>query len=253
MLYKSSPQYLTRTVILLLVLVMSTSVIDPAAGLTNRQFDMEFGNDLSMYLNYQFTFPDDFAFTIRDQIDNLQGVGNDNGFIEQNEVDGMIELMKTQELQRISISMDGTNAKLVKSTLVLDNLGTDAHSRDQIYLNFSLTLEWPSVDINGSTHTFEKMQTEPMTKIKISLSKQWEITKYTGINNSKLSSSKRSVSGYEWPGYKVVVDFKKVEKDDDDGLPGFDAGIVITALSTTVIVLARKKERKSRVNRGLSR
>ena len=246
---KSSRRYLKNIVIFLLIVTIFISFSSPASALTNRKFDIEFGSDLSMYMNYQVTFPDEFAFTIRDQIDNLQGVGNDNGFIEQNEVDGMTELMKTQEMDRISISLDGTNARLVKSTLALSNLGNDAHSRDPIYMNFSLTLEWPDVELNGSTHQFEKMQTEPMTKIKISFSKQWEIKKYTGINNSKLSSSKRSVQGDEWPGYKVVVDFKKAEKDDD-GLPGFDSGLVIIALSATVIMFMKKRNIRSRLDRS---
>lgn len=205
-----------------------------------RNYDIYFDDDIKLHMEYSTLFTHEMAKNIRQQMDHAQDVGNINGFVDDPEIDAYEMEMRGQIINELSIGLDGTNASLIEASVEFGNVGKDAYSLTPIYQNFSMIVEWPEVDMTKKSHEFEKMRIESFSSVKVSFSKKWEITKYTGINNSHLSKNKRTVEGDEWEPHRVVVEFKK-SSGSDSGLPGFDTGLMFLALSAVVLLLKGQK------------
>jgi hypothetical protein len=211
-------------------------------------YDVSFDGNLQFEMIFSSKFIDTPAYDLRFEIDKFENIGNDDGFIDQVEIDAYESEFAHEAFNEMRYyAVDNTSASVLEWSMELSGVGADRHSYAPLYKNLSAKAIWPYVDINASNHKFIKHSSGYPAFIKIHFHKNWEITEYTGINNSKLSDDKRTVEGYEFPGYLVVVEFKKVPKETDSGwfLPGFVPVDTILALSILSIIYYYNRSKSS--------
>lgn len=211
------------------------------------EFEISFDGNLKMEYKLTMEFIGQDAKHIRNEIDFLADTGNNDGFIDQDELDKYEAEYGFEAFNNLALfSIDDTNPKAESWSLEISNAGVDRYSEEPIYKIMTGTATWPDIDVNANNHRFVKHASGELSKVKITFAKNWEITKFTGINNSKLSSNKLVVEGNEFPGnesvtgYLVVINIQKAkEKEKDEGgfLPGFNTTDSALIMGLLVIAL----------------
>lgn len=240
---------LSTSIVLIFILSFSVGCCNNASAELTRSFEFQLDEGYYFTMILETKYEKEDAYNLRTEIDYLVDIENPDTILTDEEIDAYKEMISDDLLHEIEyVTIDNTSSRFESSTVEFENLGDTSESQETLYRYVTIKVKWPYVDVNATDHKFLKGNTDDSTRIKFILNGSWQITKYTGINNSKLSDDKKSVEGEEFKGYLVIVDFQKVtpqKDDDDDGwfLPGFEGmGLIITIVLISMMLYYRKSK-----------